>query len=92
MQAIVNISHMLLDVALYFIVAHVIMSWLIQFKVLNRDQPLVSQVWRGLNQILYPVYSRVRRFSPQMGGLDLAPLIVILIIQAITMIIPPETV
>ena len=91
MQAIINISHMLLDVALYFIVAHVIISWLIQFRVLNRDQPLVSQVWRGLNQILYPIYSRVRSFLPQMGGLDLAPLIVLLIIQAITMIIPPAT-
>ena len=63
----------------YFIViAHVIMSWLINFQVLNLRQPLVAQIWDGLNRLLEPVYSRVRRVVPPMGGLDLAPLIVLI--------------
>ena len=91
MQEIINISHMLLRVASYFIFAHVVMSWLIQFNVLNNHQPLVAQIWRGLNQILNPMYSRIRRFLPQMGGIDLTPLIVLLLIQIIAIILPPET-
>jgi YggT family protein len=54
------------------------MSWLINFQVLNLRQPLVAQVWDGLNRLLDPIYSRVRRFLPQMGGLDLAPLVVLI--------------
>jgi YggT family protein len=45
---------------------------------LNLRQPLVAQVWDGLNRLLDPIYSRVRRFLPQMGGLDLAPLVVLI--------------
>ena len=91
MQEIINISHMLLRVASYFIFVHVVMSLLIQFNVLNNHQPLVAQIWRGLNQVLNPVYSRIRRFLPQMGGIDLTPLIVLLLIQIIAIILPPET-
>ncbi len=91
MQYIIDILHMLLRVASYFVFAHVIMSWLIQFNVLNIHQSLVSQIWRGLNQILHPVYSRIRKFLPQMGGLDLTPLIVLLLIQVIMIILPQPT-
>ena len=41
-------------------------------------KPLVAQVWDGLNRLLEPVYSRVRQIVPAMGGLDLAPLIVLI--------------
>ena len=54
------------------------MSWLINFQVLNVRQPLVSQIWDGLNRLLDPIYSRVRRILPPMGGLDLAPLVVLI--------------
>jgi YggT family protein len=64
-------------------VAHFIMSWLISFNVLNFHQPIVSQIWQGLNRILDPIYSRIRQFIPNMGGLDLAPLVALLIVAAL---------
>jgi YggT family protein len=66
---------MIVNIVWFVVIAHVIMSWLINFQVLNLRQPLVAQLWFGLNRLLEPVYSRIRQFLPNMGGLDLAPLI-----------------
>ena len=78
MQSIYDILMLLLNVVYFIVIAHVIMSWLINFQVLNLRQPLVAQIWDGLNRLLEPIYSRVRRFMPQMGGIDLAPLVVLI--------------
>ena len=78
MTSIFQILMLLLNIAYFFVIAHVIMSWLINFQVLNLRQPLVAQIWDGLNRLLEPLYSRVRQFLPQMGGIDLAPLVVLI--------------
>ena len=75
MQSIFEILLLLIGVARFFIFAHFIMSWLIQFQVLNIRQPLVSQIWYGLSRLLEPLYAPFRRILPQMGGIDLAPLV-----------------
>ncbi len=87
MTSLYQILMLLLDIAQFIILAHIIMSWLINFQVLNVRQPLVGQIWGGLNAMLEPVYGRVRRFLPQMGGLDLAPLIVLVAIYALRIIL-----
>ncbi|WP_299672287.1 YggT family protein [uncultured Roseobacter sp.] len=78
MQSLFQVIMLLLDVLWFFIIAHVIMSWLINFQVLNTSQQLVAQIWYGLNRILEPLYAPVRRILPAMGGIDLAPLAVLL--------------
>jgi YggT family protein len=87
MTSILQILLLILDIAQWIILAHIIMSWLINFQVLNLRQPFVAQVWDGLNRLLEPVYSRVRSVLPQMGGLDLAPLLVLLAIYALRIVI-----
>lgn len=67
---------LLLDVIWFLMIAHIIMSWLINFQVLNLRQPLIAQLWDGLNRILEPLYGPIRRLLPNTGGLDLAPLVV----------------
>lgn len=78
MTSLFQILMLLLNIVYFIVIAHVIMSWLIQFQVLNLRQPLVAQIWDGLTRLLDPIYSRVRRVLPQMGGLDLAPLAVLI--------------
>jgi YggT family protein len=78
MTSIFQILMLLLNIVYFIVIAHVIMSWLINFQVLNLRQPLVAQIWEGLNRLLSPIYDRVRRVLPQMGGLDLAPLAVLI--------------
>ncbi|WP_127104894.1 YggT family protein [Pararhodobacter zhoushanensis] len=87
MLSVIQILFLVLNVIWWIVIAHVIMSWLINFQVLNLRQPLVAQIWDGLNRVLEPVYSRIRSFLPNMGGLDLAPLIVLLAIYAIRIVI-----
>ena len=75
MKSLYDILMLILDVVWFVMIAHIIMSWLISFQVLNTRQPLVAQIWYGLNRMLEPIYAPIRRFLPQTPGLDLAPLV-----------------
>ena len=55
--------------------------------MLNLRQPLVAQLWYGLNRLLEPVYSRLRQILPDLGGIDLAPLVALLIVYALRILI-----
>ena len=87
MTSLFQILLMILNVIQFVIFAHIIMSWLINFQVLNIRQPIVAQIWYGLNRLLDPIYSRIRSFLPSMGGLDLAPLIALLVVYALKIIL-----
>ncbi len=68
----------LINVALWIIIAQAVLSWLIAFNVVNRHSNFVGQLWHGLNRLTDPVYRPIRRFMPDLGGIDLTPLIVII--------------
>jgi len=87
MQSLFDILLMIIGVLRLFIFAHFIMSWLIQFQVLNIRQQFVSQVWYGLSRLLEPIYAPIRRILPQMGGIDLAPLVALLGLEAIRIVL-----
>ncbi|KAA2315599.1 YggT family protein [Pseudooceanicola sediminis] len=87
MQSLLMIINLVLNVVWFFVIAHVIMSWLISFQVLNTRQQFVAQIWYGLNRILQPLYDPIRRILPPMGGFDLAPLLVLLAIMALRIVI-----
>ena len=86
MTSLYQILMLILNVAQFIVLAHVIMSWLINFQVLNIRQPLVSQIWYGLERLLEPLYAPIRRLLPPMG-LDLAPLIVLIAIYALQIVL-----
>ena len=77
MTSLLQILLFAVGIVRWIVLVHVIMSWLINFQVLNLRQPLVAQIWYGLNRTLDPIYSRVRRIVPVTGGIDFAPLIVL---------------
>ena len=87
MQSLFEILMLLSGVARTFIFAHFIMSWLISFDVLNVRQPLVGQVWYTLQRILEPIYGPIRRFLPNMGGIDLSPIAALLAIYIIEIVL-----
>ncbi|MCF8510635.1 MAG: YggT family protein [Rhodobacteraceae bacterium] len=87
MTSLLQIALMFVHAAKWVVLAHVIMSWLINFNVLNLRQPLVWQLWNGLNRVLDPVYSRIRSILPSAGGIDFAPLAVLLAIFALEIVI-----
>ncbi|MBK1634177.1 YggT family protein [Rhodovulum adriaticum] len=87
MLSLFQILLLILDIVWFIIIIQIIMSWLISFNVLNVYQPIVGQIWQGLNRLLEPIYGPVRRLLPDTGGLDLAPLIVLIAIYALRIII-----
>ncbi len=87
MTSLLQILLLILDIAQFIILAHIIMSWLINFQVLNPRQPLVARIWDGLNRVLEPVYGRVRSILPRLSGLDLAPLVVLLGVYALRIVL-----
>jgi len=87
MSTVLQIILLLLDLAWFVMLVHIAMSWLINFQVLNLRQPLVYQVWDGLNRLLDPIYRRVRRYMPDTGTLDLAPLVVLIAIYILRIVI-----
>lgn len=87
MTSIFQILMLLIGVVKFIVIAHIIMSWLINFGVLNMGQPIVAQIWDGLNRLLQPIYDPIRRVLPNMGGLDLAPLVVILGVYVVEIVL-----
>ena len=88
MQSLFEAIMLILNVVWFVMIAHIILSWLIGFQVLNPRQPQVAQIWYGLNRLLEPIYAPVRRILPATPGLDLAPLVVfiaLIILQRVLM-------
>ncbi|MBT2131487.1 YggT family protein [Aliiroseovarius lamellibrachiae] len=87
MLSLIQILLMIIQIVWYVVIAHVVMSWLINFQVLNLRQQLVAQIWYGLERLLGPIYAKIRSFLPPMGGLDLAPLVLLLGLMAIRIVL-----
>ena len=62
----------------YVVIASAILSWLIAFNVINYQNSFVRSLWQGVNAVVEPVLRPIRRMLPNMGGLDLSPVILIL--------------
>lgn len=80
MGPVASLLDIVLSVLYVMMLVHIIMSWLINFQVLNLHQPLVSQIWSGLNRLLEPIYEPVRRILPDTRPLDLAPLVIFILV------------
>jgi YggT family protein len=70
----------LLNLCWFIVIAAVVASWLIAFGVLNMQNQFVRQVVRALDAVTDPVFRQVRRVIPPIGGLDISPVFVLLII------------
>ena len=80
---------LILDVVFFIMIVHIIMSWLLNFGVLNYNQPLVNGIWTGLNRLLEPIYQPIRRILPDTRPLDLAPLVTFICVIALRDILLP---
>lgn len=87
MRAILDIVLIVLDLYVWLLIASAILSWLIAFNVINTRNQFVAAVAEFLYRITEPVLSPIRNRLPSMGGLDISPVIVILIILFLQRII-----
>lgn len=82
--AIVQLVNTILSLLSFAIIAAAILSWLFAFDVINPRNRFVGQVAYFLDRITSPLLEPVRRVVPLLGGIDISPIIVLLLIQFVT--------
>lgn len=81
MNAIIYLIVAVLDITWWFIIISVVMSWLVAFNVINLQNQFVYSVYQSLNGIVEPMLRPIRRFIPNMGGIDISPIVLLLAIS-----------
>jgi YggT family protein len=81
MNPFISLIFTVIDIYFWIIIAVVASSWLIQFGIINYSNPTVRQVLMGLRALTEPVLGPVRRMLPNLGGLDISPIVVLLGLQ-----------
>ncbi len=62
----------------YIVIASVIMSWLMAFGVINVHNPMVKSIYQGINAVTEPLLRPIRNLLPNMGGIDISPIVLLL--------------
>jgi YggT family protein len=78
--ALADLLLVILDIYKWIIIAAVIASWLVNFNVVNIRNNFVRMIVSTLYALTEPVFKQIRRVLPTMGGLDLSPIVVLLVI------------
>jgi YggT family protein len=80
MRALLDVILLVLHLYSYVIIIVAIMSWLIAFNVINIYNDLVRSIWNGLNAVTEPLLRPIRSVLPSLGGIDISPIILLLLI------------
>ena len=87
MRAILEIILLVLDLYVWLLIASAILSWLIAFNAVNTRNQFVAAIAEFLYRITEPALAPIRRIMPNLGGLDISPIILILLIYLIQKLI-----
>ena len=85
MIAIFYLVLQILKLYSYVVIANVVISWLIAFNVLNTQNRFVYSILDLTYRLTDPILHRIRRFLPNLGSLDISPIILLLLIWFIEM-------
>ena len=85
MIAIFYLALQILKLYSYVVIANVIISWLIAFNILNNQNRFVYSLLELSYRLTDPILNKIRRFLPNLGSLDISPIILLLLIWFIEM-------
>jgi YggT family protein len=86
-SALLYLINSLIDLIVFIVIVNAVVSWLIVFGVLNIRNPNVNRVLDILDKLTAPLLAPIRRFMPNLGGVDISPIILILLLQALRILI-----
>jgi YggT family protein len=87
MRALLDVILIALNIYMWIVIAAVVLSWLVAFNVVNTRHPFVAAVADFLYRITEPVLRPIRNMLPNLGGIDISPIILFLIIILIERVI-----
>ena len=85
MIAIFYLALQILKLYSYVVIANVVISWLVAFNVLNTQNRFVYSILEMTYRLTSPALNKIRRFLPNLGSLDISPVILLLLIWFIEM-------
>ena len=85
MIAIFYLALQILKLYSYVVIANVVISWLIAFNILNTNNRFVYSILELTYRLTDPFLNRIRRFLPNLGSLDISPIVLLLLIWFIEM-------
>lgn len=80
MLAVIATLNFIINIIWFLVIASAIFSWLYAFNVINTRNEAINMIGRSLYQVTEPLYRPIRSILPSMGGLDLSPLVVLVIL------------
>lgn len=90
MLELLNFVSYLLTLYVYVLIAAAVLSWLIAFNVVNTRHGAVAMIAEFLYRITEPVLAPIRRMMPNLGAIDISPVVVILLIIFIQSVVLPN--
>jgi len=78
MRAFLWLFDTLISIYIWLVIAQIVMSWLIQFGIVNARQPFVMQLGEFLYRVTEPALAPIRRRMPNLGPVDISPLVLII--------------
>ncbi len=88
MDAILWLVHTIINLIVFILIVNAVLSWLIAFDVLNRQNRLVDTIWDFTNRLTEPLLKPIRKVVPLIGGVDLSPMVLILGLLFLDRLIP----
>ena len=83
MHPIIWLIITIIDIYFWIILAMVVMSWLLAFNIMNAGNSYVRQAAKALHRLTEPLLGPIRRYLPNLGGIDISPIILLLALQFI---------
>jgi YggT family protein len=83
MYAVIVLIDQIINIYIWTLLAYIISSWLVAFKIINPWQPAVRMIINVLARLHEPILRQVRRYLPDLGGIDLSPIVLFLAAQFI---------
>jgi YggT family protein len=80
MNALLDVILIALNMYIWVLIAGAILSWLILFNVVNYRNPVVQTIYDTITRLTEPVLAPIRRRLPNLGGVDISPVVLILAI------------
>ena len=80
MNALVWLIVTIIDLYFWIVVLAAVLSWLIAFNVINPRHPIAGRIWDILVRLTEPALAPIRRFLPNLGGIDISPVILLLLL------------
>jgi YggT family protein len=81
MVALAQLIDVVIQIYIWILIASAVLSWLLAFGIVNRYNPVVNRVGQFCNALTEPVLRPIRRVIPLIAGVDLSPLILILVLM-----------